>query len=293
MTNIKYFIKLLRPHQYIKNFLIFLPLFTSQEFNYYNFKFSLFAFISFCLAASAGYIINDIFDIENDKSHPIKKKRPLAAKKINIIDAKKIAALLIFFSFSISYFINIKFIYLILVYFSLVYLYSFFFKKIFILDLFFLTFFFIIRILSGSISTDINLSYWLIFYSIFLFFSLAAVKRQTEIIVSLKKNFNIKGRNYTINNLSLIRNLIYASSFTSAIIFVFYLIFSEEVKIFYSSPLFLWGILIFKIIWILKVISLSNKGFLDVDPVSFAMNNKLSQILIFLSILFFVAAIII
>ena len=135
-----------RPHQWIKNILIFVPLISSQQYTYSNLLLCIEAIFIFSLISSAGYIINDIFDKKNDLLHPIKKNRPIASGKLNNKIAIIFSLSLLFLAFCFSYNKNSDFILIILSYIIITSLYSSILKKIFIIDILIISFLFLLRI---------------------------------------------------------------------------------------------------------------------------------------------------
>lgn len=182
-TKIKYYLKEMRIHHYIKNFLIFVPLCCSgQLFVYKKLINALIAFLCFCFISSTIYIINDIKDIEKDKNHPIKCKRPLAAGNIKIKNAIILAILLFTLAIVISfvYLGNISLIFLLL-YFFVNMAYSFGLKNIALLDIIILVVGFLIRVIYGSFVTNITISSWLYLVVISASFYLGFGKRRNEL----------------------------------------------------------------------------------------------------------------
>ena len=182
-TKIKYYLKEMRIYHYIKNFLIFVPLCCSgQLFVYKKLINALIAFLCFCFISSTIYIINDIKDIEKDKNHPIKCKRPLAAGNIKIKNAIILAILLFTLAIVISfvYLGNISLIFLLL-YFFVNMAYSFGLKNIALLDIIILVVGFLIRVIYGSFVTNITISSWLYLVVISASFYLGFGKRRNEL----------------------------------------------------------------------------------------------------------------
>lgn len=189
----KNIIKLIRPKHYIKNFLIFLPLFFSGELNNINkVSVSLLGFISFCLLASVVYVINDLKDIENDKLNPTKKDRPLASGKIKKKEAIIISLILLLLMCFINI-VNLKLEYisknqfilsisLEILYLVLNILYSFGLKNVPIVDIVILASGFIIRIVYGAVITQIEISNWMYLTVMSGAFYLGLGKRRNEVI---------------------------------------------------------------------------------------------------------------
>ena len=281
------YLNFLRPYHWIKNTLVFIPMLASHQINDLSLKYSLLAFLSFSLIASCGYVFNDIIDLKSDKLHPYKKNRLLASGKVTKLESKFIIFFLLIFVILISSLINIKFSIIILIYFLLSLIYSFNLKKKIILDIIILSLFYVLRIFGGSQATDIYISPWLISFSIFFFFSLAAIKRQAELVQTIKyKKRQIKGRGYKIEDLNIITSIALCTGYLSIVILAFY-INSEEVLKLYSNTFFLWGVCFVLFYWITKIIFAANHGFIYTDPVIYAITDKISYLCGFI-ILFFI-----
>ncbi|GEP64327.1 decaprenyl-phosphate phosphoribosyltransferase [Clostridium beijerinckii] len=184
MNNFKYSIKLLRPKQWVKNLFVFGPIiFSNNLMNLELLKRNFITFISFCCISSAIYILNDIVDRESDKKHPIKCNRPIASGKISLLQASIVGILLCLISLSLAI-IQDKFIFIIICLYVINNLaYSFKLKNIFLIDILSISLGFILRVLSGGISTTVQVSRWIILCTLFLSLFLGFGKRRNEIIV--------------------------------------------------------------------------------------------------------------
>ncbi len=230
------YLKAIRIHQWVKNFLVFIPMLASHQITIQNINNSFLAFIAFCIIASSGYIINDLLDLKADRSHPYNKLRPFASGALSIKHGLIIFFILCFFGFTLSFLISVNFLFLILSYWILSLLYSFIFKKKIIIDIFTLGILYTLRIFGGSFATEIEMSLWLFAFSIFLFLSLAAVKRLSELINLKEKNvFKIEGRSYNLDDLPIVR--IFAIFFGSiSIVVIAFYINSPNILDLYSKP---------------------------------------------------------
>lgn len=183
----KNFIKLIRLRQWIKNLFIFVPLvFAKKLTNIDTFSISLFAFLQFSLVSSIVYTFNDIIDVENDREHPIKKFRPIAAGLISI---KTAVIILVFFSFLIVpgfFYFNFSFNLLLIVYLLLNTAYTLKLKNIVILDILTLASGFVIRVLAGAYVIVVPVSNWLILSTLFVSLFLAVIKRRSELAYTVE-----------------------------------------------------------------------------------------------------------
>ena len=179
------YLKLTRGPQWIKNFFVFVPLlFSLHLFDSNYFLTTLEAFITFCLASSLIYVINDLIDIEADRAHPIKRDRPLAAGKISKLNAIIVVVFLVILIVILLLIFNAEFIYIVGGFVALNVLYSFWFKHIVILDIFSIAAGFTIRVLAGAIVISVPVSSWLVLTTIFISLFLGVMKRHSELLLS-------------------------------------------------------------------------------------------------------------
>ena len=172
-------INIIRPYQWVKNTLVFVPILLSQNINFEVTFLAIKAFIIFSITASSVYVINDIVDIKSDQNHPFKKNRPLAAGLISINQCKILIIFLLLLSAVFLLGINTNFVLLIICYFVISNLYSLIFKKFFI-DLLILSLLYTSRIIGGGIIIDISITNWLLYFSLFFFISLASLKDKSN-----------------------------------------------------------------------------------------------------------------
>ncbi|MDH3268100.1 MAG: decaprenyl-phosphate phosphoribosyltransferase [Ignavibacteria bacterium] len=178
------FLRLIRVHQWVKNVFVFVPLLFSQHlFDLYYFLDALSAFLIFCLASSAIYVINDIVDIEADRAHPVKKNRPLPSGQISIQAAIITASLLLVLVFWLMMYFNNKFILLVVGFVILNVLYSFWLKNMVLLDVFSIAAGFSIRVLAGAFAIMVPISSWLLLTTMFISLFLGVMKRRSELVL--------------------------------------------------------------------------------------------------------------
>lgn len=244
---IKNYVKLIRPNHWVKNLFLFLPLlFGLQMFTPERLLIASVAFISFCFAASSMYVFNDIMDLQGDRFHPIKKHRPLASGEINVSTAYLIFIVLALMSLFLGFFTNIGFVFVVLTYIGINILYSVYLKNIVIIDVFIIALGFVLRIVAGSVATDIYMSKWILLCGFMLALFLGFTKRRAE-IVELGEGF-VSSRavlsHYSPYFLDTMINIV--NSLT-VITYLFYTIDSETTakfgnKLFLSLPIVLYGI---------------------------------------------------
>lgn len=282
-----YIFRIIRPHQWVKNILVFTPMLMSHNFGLDNFILSINAFIIFSLIASSIYVINDIADIKSDQNHSFKRYRPLAAGLVTINQCKVLILILIILCSILLINLSQKFLLLIISYFTISNLYTFFFKKIIIFDLLTLSSLYTLRILGGGLVTNISVSLWLFSFSILFFICLASVKRLTELVGAENLNKQkIHGRGYKAENKKTVYWLAVSTGLLSVLVLILY-VNSPQVTRLYTSPNILWLICFIMLFWILRIIYVSSKGKIKDDPIVYAINDKISYLCLFLILFIF------
>ena len=280
-------IEVLRLHHWIKNLLIFLPFVASQQIFSENVMQNLFlGFLSFGLLASATYILNDIVDLKNDRKHITKKYRPIPSGKISIQTGFLIIVILITTIFFITKKLEQNnFLLFLIGYLGLSLFYSLYLKKIVLLDCFLLSILYTIRIFAGGELVDITPSFWLTTFSMFLFLSLAFLKRYSEISLMRNKQA-VLGRNYYGSDKSLIKMLGINSGYISILVLVLYLN-SDTVFRLYQSPEWIWPGVVSFLFWINWIWLKAHRNQMNQDPIVFAIKDKVSILLFVLSLIFY------
>jgi len=276
-AGIAVWLRALRVHQWLKNFLLFVPLLAAHQFgNIQALSSLIIAFLSFSLCASSVYITNDLFDLESDRSHPRKRFRPFASAKLPISYGLAAAAVLIGVSITLSTIVGSDFLMVLLLYLVLTLAYSLFLKRLVLVDCFMLATLYTVRIIAGAAAVSVSLSFWLLAFSIFIFLSLALIKRYAELIVqSQKGKTDIHGRGYLVSDASLLQILGVSSGYISTLVIALYLR-SEDVVSLYSQPLAIWFLIPILLFWISWVWLKSSRGEMHDDPIVFAVKDKTS-----------------
>ncbi|HWR15668.1 MAG TPA: UbiA family prenyltransferase [Terriglobales bacterium] len=267
----------IRARQWPKNLLIFLPLFLSHEFGDRSKLINSFlAFVAFSFVASAGYILNDMLDMEADRQHPRKRKRPFAAGDLSPVAGLIVAAVLLCAAGVYSSTQPAKFAYMLCAYLVGTISYSFLLKKIAILDVLVLAGLYTIRIICGSVVTSVPLSTWFESFSLFFFLSLAIVKRYEE-LQGLRERHALPAndRGYRVDDIEQLRSFGTASAYAAVVIFVLY-VSSPDVQRLYHHPQALWAIVPVLVYWINRVWLLAHRGEMHEDPVVFALTDRVS-----------------
>lgn len=291
-AKLKDYMKLVRVHQWAKNMLVFVPFFSAHLWSKAEvYPKVAMAFFAFSFFASFIYIINDIFDLRDDRKHRSKKYRPLACAKISIPKGVVVALLLCGTATFLSLKVSLEFSLVMLLYLIMTTLYTLFLKKMALIDVVILSCLFTIRIFSGAVAVDVYLSFWIISFSLFLFISLALVKRYTELLHLKSEGKELSfGRGYFSSDMPALLAMGCASGYLSVMVFSLY-IHSDQVKTLYAYPELLWGVCPILIYWISYIWLTTCRGKMRDDPIVFAMKNPTSlAVLLLTGVVFFMAS---
>lgn len=275
----KTYLKAIRVHQWVKNALLFVPLLTSHNVTeIYLIILCVWGFIAYSLAASSVYVLNDLVDLDADRQHPSKSKRPFAAGTIPIIVGLVLFPCLLIVAFIIACFLPLKFIAALVIYYIFTLVYSFKLKRIIMLDTILLAALYTMRIIAGTLLIDVQFSFWLLAFSMFIFLSLALVKRYTELVLMINEGNNkVIGRGYHAEDASMVSSLGAASAYIAVMVFALY-VNSPDVRILYSEPSVLWLACPILLYWISRVWIIAHRGEMHDDPIVFAVKDIQSLI---------------
>ena len=273
-------LQVLRPHQWTKNALVFLPVVLAQRLNEWNvWVLGILAFAVFCLAASGVYVVNDILDIEADRQHPSKKNRPFAAGALSPRSGIILAVSLLLAALALAAAALPSGAVLLVAFYALLSSsYSLWLKRFVMVDVLVLSGLYSLRILGGGLATDTAVSRWLLAFSGFFFLSLAFAKRYTELHLLSFTNGpgqQAAGRGYRVQDLSLLETLGPTSGYMAVLVFALY-INSEQMARYYANPWALWLICPVLVYWISRVWFVAKRGELHDDPVVFALSDASS-----------------
>lgn len=267
----------MRLHQWFKNLLVFVPIIMAHEILKPRiFALGLLAFLAFSLVSSSVYLVNDLLDLQADRAHKAKRARPLAAGDMKAADGLILASLLLLAGLLLTVVARIPALGAMLFgYFVMSFAYSCFFKRLVMMDVLVLAGFYTLRIFAGSAATDIPISVWLMAFSMFFFFSLALVKRCSELIDNASGMSRSRG--YLPGDLPQVAGLGVASGVVSVLVLVLY-VMNPEVTALYRHPSVLLFICPLLLYWISRVWILTKRGRMHDDPVIFALHDRLSYL---------------
>lgn len=274
-------LRALRMHQWAKNTLIFVPLLSSHRI----FEMSLvlqgfLAFLAFGLCASSVYLLNDLFDLPDDRQHPTKCKRPLAVGALPLHHGLVLIPLLLGGAFSMSLFLlPLQFSLVLASYYILTLAYSIWLKRIVMLDVVMLSTLYTSRVIAGAAAmSSLVVTFWILAFSTFVFLSLAFVKRYTELFEARQNDNNEKaaGRGYYPSDYELLASLGAAAGYISVLVLALYIHDSMSAKL-YHTPEWLWVALPLLLFWLSRVWLLAHRGQMHEDPIVFALRDRISR----------------
>lgn len=276
----------LRPHQWLKNALVFVPMLAAHQFDLRTAVLSLLAFVSFSLVASSVYVLNDLLDLDADRAHPRKRNRPFASGQVPIAHGTWMAGGLFLAGAGTAVLLGPDFLLLMVGYYALTTAYSLHLKRRTVIDICVLAGLYTMRIVAGGAATGIPLSVWLLAFSTFFFFSLAAVKRQAELVDSAARGeLGASGRGYHVDDLPIISMIAIGAGYVSVLVMALY-VNAPSVARLYPTPAALWGICAVLLYWITRTVMIAHRGAMHDDPVVFAARDRTSLICLALIVAF-------
>jgi 4-hydroxybenzoate polyprenyltransferase len=291
---LKSWLKAIRLHQWAKNTLIFVPLLLAHQWYPRTFGAAITAFFSFGLCASATYIINDLLDLEADRRHPRKRRRPFAAGDLSAISGVGVVCLLMLAALALALALPhiaaalpgkielehpYKFLEWLGFYTAATLTYSLYLKRKLLLDVFVLSGLYTVRILAGSAATGVLVSAWLAGFSVFFFLSLAFVKRFSELEGLRERGGAVSnGRGYFVSDLEQLRALGTGAAYAAVVVMTLY-INNPETNLLYTHPVRLWLVVPVLLLWLSQVWMLASRGDMHDDPVVFAITDRRSLLL--------------
>jgi 4-hydroxybenzoate polyprenyltransferase len=271
----------MRMHQWLKNLLIFVPLLVSHRVSEQGLLIAgIFAFVLFGMTASSAYILNDLLDLESDRRHPSKRHRPLAAGSISTRAAATTSLLLLVLAFAgARWLLPWQFSVTMAIYYVTTTIYSLWLKRLMMVDVVMLAMLYTLRIISGTVLFHLVMTFWMLAFSMFIFLSLALVKRHAEMLTARDRGDKDRpgGRGYYAGDLSMISSLGAAAGYLSVMVLALY-IQDPNTSGLYSNPRIIWLACPLLLYWISRVWILAHRGEMHDDPVVFAIRDRVSLI---------------
>ena len=277
------YLEALRPRHWLKNILIFVPLCAAHRVHEIDLlKRALLIFVAFCCFASSGYLLNDVLDLPADRHHPQKQFRPFAASGLPLSYALVMIPVLFALGCVLGRLLSPLCLEILLIYYALSVAYSLYVKKIVLLDVILLAGLYTLRIIAGSAAVGIWPSYWLLAFSMFLFLSLALVKRYGELVIMRSlEGKEARARGYELKDVELLAAMGTASGYLAVLVLAFY-ISSATAQVLYGRRELIWFLCPLLFYWISRVWLIAHRGRMHDDPLVFATKDPTSRILILL-----------
>ena len=280
-SGIKVWVKALRVHQWMKNLLIFVPLLAAHQLSNVTLLWQgVLAFVLFGLCASSVYLLNDLLDLDDDRHHASKRHRPFAAGQLSIGSGLVAFPLLLMVAFGGAAFaLAWQFAVVLVAYYLLTLAYSLLLKRHMAVDVIALSMLYTVRIIAGAAAFSLELTFWMLAFSMFIFLSLALVKRYAELNEARNKGQEEKtrGRGYYPSDLEMISSLGASSGYLAVMVLALY-IHDQATTGLYAHPQLIWLACPLLLFWITRVWMLTHRGQMHDDPVVFAIRDRVSQV---------------
>jgi 4-hydroxybenzoate polyprenyltransferase len=285
------YLKGIRVHQWLKNMLVFLPLLpVLSHLEPAQFSRVLVAFFAFSFTGSSVYVMNDFLDLESDRKHPRKRRRPFASGAISIKTGLVLSLLFLLGGFLLALWISPAFAGVLLFYFVVTTAYSVRLKRTPIVDVIVLAMLYTVRVLAGAVAADLPITFWILAFSVFLFLSLALVKRCAELRTMIKEGkTSAAGRGYRVEDEQVLQSLGTASGLMSVVVLGVY-ITQPKISEAFARPDILGLLCLILLYWIGRVWIKAHRGKMHDDPVLFAVRDRISQYLVVIGALIVAAA---
>lgn len=271
----------MRPHQWTKNLLVFVPLITSHRFFEAERTLEgLLAFVGLSLCSSGVYVVNDLFDLAADRLHPVKRDRPLASARLPLWVGPPLGIVLLAAGIGLAFFTGGRSLALCLAIYTGVSLaYSAWLKERVLLDVFVLTGLYVLRIIAGGEATGIPVSEWLMAFGLFFFLSLAFAKRYTELSrLAETLETTVMRRGYNTQDLEFVASIGCTSGYLAVLVFALY-INSPDMRKLYHQPLLLWLICPLLMYWVTYLWLRAKRSELGEDPILFVIMDRTSLLI--------------
>lgn len=270
-------VKALRPHQWIKSLIVFVPILTAHRvFDPATMLAGIWAAVAFSLCSSAVYMLNDLLDLDADRAHPTRRLRPFASGALPLPVGLAVVPLLFAAALGLAFAHSPNLLLVLAAYAGLTLAYSWRLKQVVLLDVFLLAEFYTLRLIAGHEATGIEYSVWLLMFAMFVFLSLALVKRFRELQVLRARNqVDAAGRGYVADDLDLVATLGTSSGWLAALVLALY-VNSQEVRVLYTHPTLLLLVCPLLLFWVSRVWLIAHRGAMHDDPVVFAIKDWVS-----------------
>jgi 4-hydroxybenzoate polyprenyltransferase len=274
----------LRPQHWVKNVLVIVPLAAAHQLGDLTLLARVaMAFAAFSMCASGQYVLNDLFDLEADRTHPSKRNRPLASGEMTRTAAYAVIAVMWLASALIAVQLGAAFAGVLAAYVVLMIAYSLRLKHVVLLDAVLLAAGYSARVAAGAVAVSILPSTWLIAFCLFLFYSLALIKRYAELTHNRdRQGPSAHARGYEAVDLPVVATFGIASGYLAVLVLALYLTSGRTPSALYSQPMFIGLTAVLLLYWISYLWLVANRGQMPEDPVLFALRDSRSWVLVVL-----------
>jgi 4-hydroxybenzoate polyprenyltransferase/phosphoserine phosphatase len=285
----------LRVHQWLKNLLVFVPLVTAHRVGALaDLQAAVIAFVCFSICASSVYVLNDLLDIADDRRHPRKRTRPFASGELSVLAGWALFPALLLLAFGLaSASLPPAFLVVLGGYYALTLAYSFFIKRLLALDVVTLALLYTTRVIAGAVAIAVPLSFWLLAFAMFVFTSLAFIKRYTELTNAGQSGGGEpgrgRGRGYRADDADMLAALGASAGYLAVMVLALY-IQDPKTMLLYLHPEFIWPACPLLLYWISRVWIIARRGQMHDDPVVFAVKDKASLVTALLFVVIFALA---
>ena len=277
VARLRIWARALRVHQWAKNVLVLVPVLAAHRLDAPTLIQAATALIAYSLCASSVYVMNDLLDLPHDRVHPTKCRRPFASAALPLAQAPVAIVACLSGAVLLALVLPWHFLLMLAIYYVCTTTYSLGLKRKPVWDVMMLAALYTLRVFAGSAATGIRISPWLLAFCMFLFFCLAVVKRQTELVQHLRlgRAEKLSGRGYSPTDLDVLASMATSSGYMAVLVLALY-VNSPDVLALYRHPAMLWALCPLLLFWISRVLLLSHRGMLHDDPVVFALRDRLS-----------------
>jgi len=287
--NARALLKAIRPHQWVKNILLLLPLLAAHRFDSVSLMLALLGMVAFSAAASSIYVVNDLVDLEADRLHPKKSKRPFASGTVPLTVGMLTGLVLVSVALGVGAYLGPKFLAITLLYVFVSVAYSMRLKRMRWVDIILLASLYSVRVVAGAAAAGVAVSGAMLFFIFPVFLTLGAVKRLTELTLA-RNDERLPGRGYGRPDRGKLLNFAVVSMISALVIFFIYSQSAQAMAL-YPDRWFLWLAILPLAAWLFRMVRLGYYGKQDYDPIVFALSDKrgIGLILITLSLMFYAA----
>jgi 4-hydroxybenzoate polyprenyltransferase/phosphoserine phosphatase len=272
-------LRALRVHQWAKNLLLAVPALTAHTLDWPSAASVLLAFLGFSMAASSVYVVNDMLDLEDDRRHPRKRLRPFASGELPLVQGVLVAPVLFVAALALAAWISSGFLLTLLAYLALTFAYSLVLKHYMLLDVMLLAALYTIRIFAGAAAISVDVSSWLLGFSMFAFLSLALVKRSSELVaLQQAARTAASGRDYRVGDLEALTSMGSAAGCAAVVVLALF-VNTPEVALRYQRPQLLWLLCPLVLYWLSRLWMKTRRGEMHDDPLVFALRDRASWII--------------